>query len=165
MTAFDYIVLAIVSVSALLSITRGLVREIVSLLAWIIAFFAASRYSVEIEPFLLNLIENESIRMLTAFAATFFIVLIVTMLISKLLSTLVRSVGLGLIDRILGAVFGFARGLVIVLFLVLAAGFTPLPQQPFWQQAVLSEPLEIMAADIIPWLPQDFRNLIDFSRG
>lgn len=164
MTVFDYIVLGIISLSALLSITRGLVHEIISLLAWIIAFFVASRYSIEAEPFLSGLIENESVRMLTAFAVTFFVVLLVTMLISKLLSAVVRSVGLGLIDRMLWALFGVARGLVIVLFLVLAAGFTPLPQQPFWQQAVLSEPLEIMAADVIPWLPQDFRNLIGFGR-
>ena len=164
MTIFDYIVLGIISVSALLSITRGLVHEIISLLAWIIAFFVASRYSTEVEPFLFGLIENESIRMLTAFVVTFFVVLLITMLVSRLLSTLVRSVGLGLIDRILGALFGLSRGLVIVLFLVLTAGFTPLPQQPFWQQAVLSEPLEIMAADIIPWLPGDFRSLISFSR-
>lgn len=102
--------------------------------------------------------------MLTAFSVTFFVVLLVAMLASKLLSALVRGVGLGLIDRMLGALFGIVRGLVIVLFLITAAGFTPLPQQPFWQQAVLSEPLEIMAADIIPWLPQEFRNLIDFTR-
>lgn len=164
MTAFDYFVLGIVSVSALLSITRGLVREVVSLLAWVIAFFVASRYSVETEPFLADFIEDPSIRMLSAFVVTFFIVLLVSMLGAQLLSTLVRSVGLGLIDRMLGAAFGFARGLVIVLFLVLAAGFTPLPQQPFWQEAVLSEPLEIMAADIVPWLPQEFRDLVVFGR-
>ncbi|MFO7578804.1 CvpA family protein [Nitrosomonas halophila] len=164
MTAFDYFVLGIVSVSALLSVTRGLVREVVSLLAWVIAFFVASRYSVEIEPFLADFIEDPSIRMLSAFAVTFFVVLLMAMLGAQLLSTLVRSVGLGLVDRMLGAAFGFARGLVIVLFLVLAAGFTPLPQQSFWQEAVLSEPLEIMAADIVPWLPQEFRDLVVFDR-
>jgi membrane protein required for colicin V production len=165
MTAFDYIVLGIVFISALLSITRGLVREVVSLLAWVIAFFVASRYSVDIEPFLSALIQDESIRMLVAFTVTFFVVLLLAMSGAMLMSKLVRSVGLGLVDRMFGAIFGFARGLVIVLFLVLAAGFTLLPQQPFWQQAVLSEPLEIMAADIIPWLPQDFRNHVGFGRG
>lgn len=72
MTVFDYIVIGIISFSALLSITRGLVHEIVSLLAWIIAFFAASRYSVNVAPLLAGMIENESIRMLVAFSATFF---------------------------------------------------------------------------------------------
>lgn len=165
MTAFDYAVIGIVAFSALLSVTRGLVHEVVSVLAWVIAFFTASRYSANVAPLLSGLIENESMRMLAAFSATFFVTLLVTMLISRLLSALVKGVGLGLIDRMLGALFGVARGLIIVLFLMTTAGFTPLPQQPFWKQAVLSEPLEILAADIIPWLPQDFKNLIDFGRA
>lgn len=164
MTIFDYAVIGIVAVSASLSIMRGLVQEVVSLLAWVIAFFVASRYSVEFEPLLVGLVENESFRMLAAFTATFFAALLLMMMLSRLLSVLVRSIGLGLIDRLLGALFGTARGLVIVLSLVLAAGFTPLPQQPFWQQAELSKPLEILAADIIPWLPQDFRKRIGFDR-
>lgn len=64
MTVFDYIVIGIISFSALLSITRGLVHEIVSLLAWIIAFFAASRYSINVAPLLTGMVEDESIRML-----------------------------------------------------------------------------------------------------
>ncbi|MDT8363349.1 MAG: CvpA family protein [Nitrosomonas sp.] len=165
MTAFDYAVIGIVSVSALLSITRGLVREIVSLLAWIAAFFAASRYAVETESLLSGLIEDDSLRMLAAYAVTFFVVLLVMMMFSMLLSTLTKSVGLGLIDRMLGAIFGSVRGMVIVIALVLAAGFTPLPQLPVWQQAVLSKPLEIMAADIIPWLPAGFRDLVDYKEN
>lgn len=165
MTAFDYFVIGVVSLSALLSITRGLIKEIVSLLAWIVAFFTASRYAAEVEPFFSGLIEDDSLRMLTAYAVTFFMTLLVVMLFSMLLSTLTRSVGLGLVDRMLGAVFGFVRGVVIVIALVLAAGFTPLPQLPVWQQAVLSKPLEILAADIIPWLPASFRDLMDFEKN
>lgn len=164
MTIFDYAVIAIVAFSALLSITRGLVFEIVSLLAWIIAFFVASRYSINVAPLLSDWVADESIRTLVAFSLTFFLTLTVTMLASRLLSLLVKGIGLGLIDRMLGALFGIVRGAVIVLFLVIAAGFTPLPQQPFWQQAVLSKPLEILAADIIPWLPEKFRELINFAR-
>lgn len=164
MTIFDYAVIAIVAFSALLSITRGLVFEIVSLLAWIIAFFVASRYSINVAPLLSDWVVDESIRTLVAFSLTFFLTLTVTMLASRLLSLLVKGIGLGLIDRMLGALFGIVRGAVIVLFLVIAAGFTPLPQQPFWQQAVLSKPLEILAADVIPWLPEKFRELINFAR-
>lgn len=164
MTIFDYAVIAIVAFSALLSITRGLVFEIVSLLAWIIAFFVASRYSINVAPLLSDWVADESIRTLVAFSLTFFLTLTVTMLASRLLSLLAKGIGLGLIDRMLGALFGIVRGAVIVLFLVIAAGFTPLPQQPFWQQAVLSKPLEILAADVIPWLPEKFRELINFAR-
>lgn len=164
MTIFDYIVITIISFSALLSVTRGLVFEIVSLLAWVIAFFVASRYSIDVAPLLSDWIVDESVRMLIAFSVTFFATIIVTMLVSKLLSLLVKGIGLGLIDRMLGALFGIVRGVVMILFLVIAAGFTPLPQQPFWQEAVLSEPLEIIAADVVPWLPEKFKELINFAR-
>lgn len=164
MTIFDYIVLGIISISVLLSITRGVVREVVSLLGWIVAFFVASHYAASFEPYLPQTIEDGSLRMLVVFVMTFFVALVVVMVCSLLLSKLVRSVGLGLIDRILGAIFGFARGLLIVLFIMLAAGFTALPQQSFWQQALLREPLEIIATQAIPWLPQDLREHISFSR-
>ncbi|SDX91393.1 CvpA family protein [Nitrosomonas sp. Nm33] len=164
MTIFDYIVLGIVSISVLLSITRGVVREVVSLLGWIIAFFVASHYAANFEPLLPQTVEDGSLRMLIVFVMTFFVALVVVMVCSLLLSKLVNSVGLGFIDRILGAVFGFARGLLIVLFIVLAAGFTTLPQQSFWQQALLRVPLEMIATQAIPWLPQDFKEHISFNK-
>ncbi|MCW5599356.1 MAG: CvpA family protein [Nitrosomonas sp.] len=163
MTIFDYVVLGIVSVSVLLSITRGVVREIVSLLGWVIAFFVASHYAANFEPLLPQTIKDDSVRMLIVFVMTFFAALVATMIISMVLSKLVRSVGLGLIDRILGAVFGFARGVLVVLFIVVAAGFTALPQQPFWQQALLSEPLELAAVQVIDWLPPDLKKHIGFN--
>lgn len=164
MTIFDYIVLAIVFASIVLGITRGVVREVVSLLGWIVSFFVASHYAVNFEPLLPRTIEDQSIRMLIVFMMTFFVTLVVAMVGSMLLSKLVRSVGLGLIDRMLGVIFGFARGLLIVLFMVLAAGFTVLPKQPFWQQALLREPLEMIAAQAIPWLPQGLKEHISFSK-
>ena len=164
MTIFDYIVLGIVFISVLISITRGVVREVVSLLGWIIAFFIASHYAANFEPLLPQTIEDGSLRMLIVFVMTFFVVLIVVMVISLLLSKLVSSVGLGLIDRILGAVFGFARGMLIVLFIVIAAGFTALPQQSFWQQALLREPLEMIATQAIQWLPQNLKEYISFNK-
>ena len=163
MTIFDYVVLGIVSISVLLSITRGVVREIVSLLGWVIAFFVASHYAANFEPLLPQTIKHDSVRMLIVFVMTFFAALVATMIISMVLSKLVRSVGLGLIDRILGAVFGFARGVLVVLFIVVAAGFTALPQQPFWQQALLSEPLELAAVQVIDWLPPDLKKHIGFN--
>ena len=164
MTIFDYIVLGIVSISVLLSITRGVVREVVSLLGWIIAFFVASHYAANFEPLLPHVVKEESLRMLIVFVMTFFVTLVVIMVISMLLSKLVRSVGLGFIDRILGALFGFARGLLVVLFMILVAGFTALPQQSFWQQALLREPLEMIAMQVIPWLPQELKEHISFNR-
>jgi membrane protein required for colicin V production len=81
-----------------------------------------------------------------------------------LISVLVRSVGLGFADRVLGSLFGFVRGLLVVLMVVLAAGFTALPQEPFWRKAVLSKHLETAAMMVLPWLPQELSQRINYVR-
>lgn len=164
MTILDYIVIGIGFISVFLGITRGVIKEVISLAGWFIAFYVASRYAESFEPLLPRVIEDPSLRMLSLFVVVFFIVLLLVMFCSILLSKLIRSVGLGLIDRVLGSIFGLARGFAIVLSLVLAAGFTALPKQPFWQQAVLSDPLEKAAVQVIPWLPESFRGHISFDK-
>ena len=163
MTIFDYVVLGIILVSVLLSIIRGFVRESLSLAGWIVAFVVAGSFAVAFEPMLPPEIGGESIRLLAAFIVLFLSVLIVAILITKLLSALIKSVGLGFIDRFLGAAFGFLRGLLVVTVLVLIAGLTALPQQSFWQQALLSQPLENVAMKVMPWLPRGISSRIDFE--
>jgi membrane protein required for colicin V production len=85
-------------------------------------------------------------------------------LITMLISALVKTVGLGFADRFMGSLFGFARGLLVVLLMVLAAGFTALPQEPFWKKAVLSKPLEMAAMMVIPWLPRDLSKRISYVK-
>jgi membrane protein required for colicin V production len=75
----------------------------------------------------------------------------------------VRSVGLGAVDRLLGAVFGFLRGVAIVMLVVLLAGLTMLPKQPAWRHAVFSAPLEALANVIKVWLPYDFSRHVNYD--
>lgn len=164
MTIFDYVVLGIFLISILLSIIRGLVREVLSIAGWVVAFIAASSYASDFEPYIPSEVGGESLRIIAAFVLVFLAVLIITVLITMLLSTFIKGVGLGFIDRLLGAFFGFARALVVVLVLVLVAGLTALPQQKLWQQAVLSEPLEAMAIQILPWLPDDLSRRISYEK-
>jgi len=163
MTIFDYVVLGIILVSVLLSIIRGFIRESLSLAGWIVAFVVASSFTVDFEPMLPPEIGGESIRLLAAFIVLLLSVLIIAVLITKLLSALIKSVGLGFIDRFLGAAFGFLRGLLVVTVLILIAGLTALPRQSFWQQALLSQPLENVAMKVMPWLPREISSRIDFE--
>lgn len=163
MTIFDYVVLGIIFISVLLSIIRGFVRESLSLAGWIVAFVVAGSFTGDFEPMLPAEISGETLRLLAAFFTLFLSVLIVAVLITKLLSVLIKSVGLGFIDRFLGAAFGFLRGLLIVTVLVLIAGLTALPQQSFWQQALLRQPLENIALQAMLWLPKDISSRINFE--
>lgn len=154
MTLFDYAVLTIVGGSVLLSIFRGFVREVLALAAWVIAFIAAGLLGNIVAGWLATSISDESVRVLVAFVAVFVATLISMSLIALAVSGLMRKAGLGLEDRVLGSFFGLARGMLIVMLLVLLAGLTTLPRQPAWTDAMLSAPLEALAGAAKPWLPQ-----------
>lgn len=164
MTIFDYAVLAILVVSILLSVMRGVVRELFSLAGWVVAFMVANSFAAGFAPMLPSSIAGESLRILLAFAALFLSALLAMALITMMISALTRTVGLGFADRFFGSLFGFMRGLLVVLLIVLAAGLTALPQEPFWEKALLSKPLETAAMMVIPWLPQDLSRRISYVK-
>lgn len=162
MTLVDYGVLGIVGFSILMSISRGAVREVMALLSWIVAFGVAMLYTGSVAPLLPDSVSNPAMRGVVGFLALFVVTLIVMSMVGASISRLVKSVGLGPVDRSLGAVFGLARGLLIVVTLALLAGLTSLPREPVWTNAVLHEPLESVAARVQDWLPADVARRIRF---
>ncbi len=163
MTGFDYAVLAIIGISVLLSIMRGFVREILALVSWVIAFIVAKLYAVELTPLLPEAIPNEALKMLAAFLILFLATLLLCSLLAIALSQIFKKVGLGWIDRGLGAIFGVLRGVLIVGTLVLLAGFTALPKDPMWRNAMFAAPLEAMVTLILPWLPDDIAKHVKYD--
>ena len=163
MTVFDYAVLAIVLFSVVLSVIRGLVREVLALIAWAAGFIAASVFAADIAALLAPEVPDERLRLLTAFVGIFLAVLLGMSLLALLVSKLVKGAGLGLEDRVLGGVFGLARGGLIVTVLVLAAGLTALPRQPEWRDAVLSGPFETFAGHVKSWLPARLAQRITYD--
>ena len=162
MTVFDYAVLGIVSISIVLSLMRGFVREALGLVGWIVSAWIAKAYAVQVAAMLPVGIPNDSLRLLAGFLAVFLGVLVVASLLSVTLSDVVKRIGLGAVDRGLGLIFGALRGLLIVGVMILMAGLTALPQRPEWQNAMLSPPLEAMVTKALPWLPQDFVKHVKF---
>jgi membrane protein required for colicin V production len=154
---FDCAVLAIILVSSLLGVWRGIVSEILSLLAWIVAFFiarAAANEAAQLLAPMLTELNNPALRYMAGFAAVFAGVLILFAIIRLLISSLLRALGLGWTDRTLGALFGLGRGLLVAWLGVLLAGLTSLPQQSWWRAAALTPPLETAVVASKPWLPK-----------
>ncbi|OFZ86204.1 MAG: hypothetical protein A2V78_15045 [Betaproteobacteria bacterium RBG_16_64_18] len=153
MTWFDYGVLTVLGLSLLLGAIHGLMREVLSLAGWIAAFVLATAFSgivaVQMPESLGPLLSG-----LLSFLLIFIGVLLVSGMVGLVLSLLMRAVGLGFLDRLLGAAFGAVRGVAIALLAVLLAGLTPLPREPFWRQAVLSGPFETVALALKPYLPE-----------
>ncbi|HQU98791.1 MAG TPA: CvpA family protein [Nitrosomonas sp.] len=164
MTVFDYVVCAIFVVSIVLSIIRGLVREVLSIAGWIAAFIVAGAYTSFFVKFLPDAVVGETLRFLVTFVLVFLTVLVNTALLTMLLTALIKNIGLGFIDRLFGSVFGFLRALIIATVIVLMAGLTTIPSQSFWQQAVFSKPLELVAKQVLLWLPEDLAKHISFDK-
>ena len=163
MTVFDYAVLFIVGSSVLVSVVRGFTREALSLAGWVIAFLAANALSGTVSQWFASMIADDSLRVLAAFVSVFIVTLVVTSIAAMIASRLLKNAGLGLEDRLLGGFFGFARGLLIVLVLVLVAGLTALPRQPAWSDAILSPPLEALAGVLKPWLPRAVAQYLSYD--
>ncbi|MBI4204213.1 MAG: CvpA family protein [Betaproteobacteria bacterium] len=163
MTVFDYAVLVIVGLSILLSVIRGLVREVLALLAWVAAFAVAILFGAKVAAVMPAAIPSEELRLLAGFVTVFLGVLLGMSLAAIAISRLVKSAGLGVEDRMFGMLFGFARGALIVLVLVLLAGLTTLPRDPLWRNAMLSSPLEAFATYVKVWLPGDLSQRIKYD--
>ena len=115
---FDLIIAALVITSAIYGLYRGLIRELISLIAWVLAFFLAILFS----PNFANLLDptwaGETLRLIFSFSAIFVGVLIVSSFIQFVVRKFLSLVGLGSLDRFLGMVFGIGRGVVISTILL-----------------------------------------------
>ena len=162
MTIFDYLVLFVLVTSVLIRMMRGLVKEMLSLVSWVVAFILANAYGATVAKFLPEVVPGEAIRLLLAFVVVFIGVRILMGLLGMTVDALVKVTGMSLADRTLGSVFGLARGLVIVLTAVILCGMTSIPQQPFWKNALLSPYAEQGARAIKPYLPAAYAQHVTF---
>ena len=122
---FDYLVIGIIALSGLIAFFRGFVQETLSLLLWIIAFAAAMFLNVYLDPYFINYIDSPEIRRILTIITVFVGIIFVGGLLIKFLRSLVHWSGMGGLDRLLGVLFGFFRGmlLIVVIYLVLPDEF------------------------------------------
>jgi membrane protein required for colicin V production len=153
MSALDIAILAVLALSVAWGIWRGFVREILSLAGWVLAFLAANAVAAQLGELLPASWARAEVRVLIAFVVVFVLALSATALVATLLSRLFKKAGLGGVDRTLGALFGLARGVVILLAVTIAAGLTSLPRDPLWRSSVGAGMLTRTVLQLRPWLP------------
>ncbi len=147
MNWIDYAILIIIGVSTLISLIRGFVKEAVSLVIWVSAFFVASSFYQELGAYLSN-ISDPMLRNAAAVSILFILTLILGAMINYLIGQLVTKTGLSGTDRVLGLAFGALRGALIVsAILFFMDAFTPAPTSNWWQQAILIPEFRV----IIEW--------------
>ena len=143
MTGFDIAVIAILLVSLSLGLWRGLVYEVLSLLGWPLAFVLSRVFANDVVPMMPG--EQEAMRIMLAYAVVFVAALIVWGILVWLASKLIKAIGLGWLDRVLGGIFGVLRGGFVVIALVWLAGLTQMPERPFWRDAQTARLVEDVA--------------------
>lgn len=156
MSALDWILLAVLGVSILLGMWRGLVRETVSLAGWIAGFWIAQDQAPWVGQWLPLQGSSEMLRYLVGFVTVFVAVLILSVLLGWLVSKLVSAVGLGLLDRLLGGVFGGLRGGVLLLTLSVVMSMTPMQSAPWWTESPVARSLVHGLQLLKPVLPAHF---------
>ncbi len=133
----DWLIITVIAISSFVSIYRGFVKEAFSLLIWIMAFVIARIFSFNLAQLLTEYIDVYSIRYAVAFAILFALALIVGGLINHLVSSLVKATGLSGTDRVLGMIFGAARGAVLMIVAIALLQHTPVENDLWWAKSTL----------------------------
>ncbi|MER2492554.1 CvpA family protein [Catenovulum sediminis] len=160
MVWFDYAILAVILISTLVSLVRGFVREALSLVVWLSAFFVASNFYLDFATFLPN-IEDEMLRNAASIGILFIATIILGAIINYLISQLVQKTGLSGTDRVLGLVFGALRGVLIVsAVLFFMDAFTPAAKADWWMQSILIPEFKI----VVEWFFEYIKTTSSFLK-
>jgi len=155
-SAVDWILLAVLGLSLLLGMWRGIVQEVLSLAGWVAAFYVSQMYAPLAAAWLPMEGSSQMLRYAAGFVAVFVAVLVATVLVSWVVKKLVSAVGLGPLDRLLGSLFGLMRGVVILLAVTVLVGMTPMRETEGWKQAQGAQWLQQFLHVLKPVLPADF---------
>ncbi len=134
----DWTIIIVLAISSLLSFRQGFVKEALSLLIWLLALVIARGFSPLLSPLLETYLEQPSLRQLTAFAVLFIGTLLLGGVVKSIISRLIKITGLSSTDRFLGMFFGMARGLIIIMIiLIYLPQLVVVEEDAWWQQSVL----------------------------
>ena len=153
LTVFDLIILGLIAFSAVISIFRGFVLELLSIVTWVVSFWVAWHFSQELSLLLTKYVHSASLRYPVAFMSLFVLTMILGALVNYLIAQLVDKTGLSGTDRTLGLLFGLIRGVLIIGVLLLILRLTPATEQGWWTHSKLVPafmPLEQWLQDFLP---------------
>ena len=163
MTATDLLLLGVIVVSTLLGLMRGFVGVVASLVAWVLAAWAAFRFGAHVALLLAGGGEPTAGQLFAGYGLSFLCVLLFVGIVGWGVRKLVHAVGLSGIDRIMGMLLGLVRGGFVACLLVLLMGFTGMPRESTWQQSQVVPVLLPGAQLLRGLLPQWASQRVDFG--
>lgn len=151
----DIALVTMLGLSVLVGLVRGLLYEVMSLLGWVVAYFAAQWSTPVVAPRLPVGTPGSALNTAAAFASSFVVVLLAWSLVAWLIQKLVHASPLSIADRLLGAVFGLARGVLVGLVAVTLVGLTSLTKTEAWQASRGVGLLQMALTGLKPVLPDE----------
>lgn len=142
----DIIILAVMGISLVFGLFRGLLRELLSLVSWVLAFWIAYRYSSPVAQVVDTALQNPALSQAVSAILVFVIVLVALMVLTSLIAKVFKATGLAGLDRILGGLFGLGRAVVILFAALFLAGLTGAVEQ-HWYNASAMIPMFERALD------------------
>lgn len=160
MNTFDIIIAALLLFGFVRGLMKGLFVEVASLAALIAGVYGSIHFSYFVGDWLQDSVSwDEKYISLTAFAATFVIIIIVIALLGKLLTKIADFASLGIINKILGGVFGALKiGLILSVVFIFFGKMNdtiPFVKQETLEESVLFEPVKKIAPTIFPSIIKD----------
>ena len=160
MNGLDIAIIVVLAFSSLVSLIRGFVREAVSLVIWIVAGVVAFAFTPYLSPWLVDYINIDQLRVAVSFLTLFIATMVVGSLVGYLLGHIMNKAGLSGTDRVIGLIFGFARGVVIVSLLVWLGQYTPFSQDQLWLDSALVDQFQVVVDMIKTYLPEKLNNMV-----
>ena len=160
MNEIDWIILALLLVSTIVGVMRGMVREAFAIVGWIVGSMLALRYAGDLADHIPLPSAGIIVRTIVAAIVIVVLTLVAVGLFGTLLKKIMEVAALSFEDRVLGAIFGFVRGVVVTCVCVFVFGLsTQLTQSQLWQQSALIGPAEALIDWSMPYLPQWVQDL------
>lgn len=151
----DMAVMAFVLLSVLIGLWRGVVFELLSLAGWFAAYLLARAFTPSLQPFIPAGEPGSALNHGIAFACVFLAALVVWGLGARLVRAAIRATPLSPLDRLLGALFGALRGMIVLLVLAALIALTPLHRSSAWQASIAAQWLSAALHGLKPWWPSD----------
>ena len=165
MNWFDIAIIATLALSILVGLWRGFIGEVLALACWVLAFWVAWMFGPTLADRFSASISVPSVRVMLAYGLCFVAVLIAGAIFSFLMRKLVSGSGLSGTDRLLGMVFGLARGAALVILVVLLMKFTPVVHDDWWKSSRMLPTFERGASWVTTFLPDGVARYLEPAKA
>ena len=162
MTYLDYFFISIIFISFLVGCYRGFTRELFSLAGWIFAFYFANLFSGDLLKYV-PFDFGEHINFIIIYMVIFVIILLVASFLAALLNQLIKNIGLGFFNIIMGSIFGFMRGVLLTFIIIFLVEKTSFISETILVQSKTIPLIKMSITKSLSYLPYAWSNKVKYD--